>query len=164
VIPDFTAPAGQQVLRIGVTGHRTVPDNLALEIDALLSGLSASPAYGVSCLAEGADRVFAEVMLGLGNEIETILPCHGYENAAARETSRAKLDWLTARSSRVDRLPFPKPSESAYVAGGVVVVERCDVLVAVWDGKPARGPGGTADIVGYARSIGRDVKVISIER
>ncbi len=33
---------------------------------------------------------------------------------------------------------------------GLVVVERCDLLLAIWDGHPAHGLGGTADIVAYA--------------
>jgi len=32
--------------------------------------------------------------------------------------------------------------------------------VAVWDGKPARGVGGTADIVSYARQKGVPVAVL----
>jgi hypothetical protein len=31
-----------------------------------------------------------------------------------------------------------------------VVVDRSERVVAVWDGKPASGVGGTADVVSYA--------------
>jgi hypothetical protein len=34
------------------------------------------------------------------------------------------------------------------------------VLLAVWNGEPSRGRGGTAEIVGYAREIGRPVIII----
>ena len=34
------------------------------------------------------------------------------------------------------------------------MVEHADVLIAVWDGRPARGMGGTADAVAYARQRG----------
>ena len=37
------------------------------------------------------------------------------------------------------------------------MVDRCDVLIAVWDGEPARGPGGTAEIVAYALERGRPI-------
>ena len=39
----------------------------------------------------------------------------------------------------------------AYEQVGRHVVDHCDVLIAVWDGKPSRGRGGTAEIVAYAR-------------
>jgi hypothetical protein len=34
------------------------------------------------------------------------------------------------------------------------VVDRCDALIAVWDGEKSRGRGGTAEIVGYAQEQG----------
>jgi hypothetical protein len=39
-------------------------------------------------------------------------------------------------------------------------VDRSDVLLAVWDGQPARGPGGTGDVVAYARARGTPVEVV----
>jgi hypothetical protein len=45
--------------------------------------------------------------------------------------------------------------------GGRAVGDRSNVLVAVWDGQPARGLGGTADVVvAYARERGVLVQVI----
>jgi len=38
---------------------------------------------------------------------------------------------------------------------GESIVNEADVLVAVWDGKPAAGLGGTADVVTYARNLGK---------
>jgi hypothetical protein len=38
----------------------------------------------------------------------------------------------------------------AYRRVGHYVVDHCDLLIAIWDGQPARGRGGTADIVQYA--------------
>jgi hypothetical protein len=35
-----------------------------------------------------------------------------------------------------------------------------DELYAVWDGKPVRAYGGTADVVAYARERGTPVRVI----
>jgi len=35
--------------------------------------------------------------------------------------------------------------------------ELTKLLVAVWNGQPARGPGGTADAVAFARGLGRRV-------
>ncbi len=39
----------------------------------------------------------------------------------------------------------------AYERVGRHVADHCDVLIAVWDGRPSRGRGGTAEIVEYAR-------------
>ena len=42
--------------------------------------------------------------------------------------------------------------EAAYAAAGLAVLDRCDLLIALWDGMPARGPGGTGDQVAEARA------------
>jgi len=39
---------------------------------------------------------------------------------------------------------------AAYETGGLSVLHACDVLVAVWDGKPEAGRGGTGSIVAFA--------------
>jgi hypothetical protein len=51
-------------------------------------------------------------------------------------------------------LPATATREEAYEATGLYVVEHSDVLIAVWDGRPARGRGGTASIVATAREQG----------
>ena len=40
---------------------------------------------------------------------------------------------------------------SDYLAAGCRVAALADLLLAVWDGEPARGRGGTADVVAFAR-------------
>jgi hypothetical protein len=40
------------------------------------------------------------------------------------------------------------------------LVDDADEIIAVWDGKPARGYAGTADVVRYAISRGRPIHVI----
>jgi ABC-type multidrug transport system fused ATPase/permease subunit len=40
-------------------------------------------------------------------------------------------------------------------------VNECDVLVALWDGREARGIGGTAEIVSYARKLAKPILLIN---
>ncbi len=44
---------------------------------------------------------------------------------------------------------------NAYEDVGKFVVDRCDVLIAIWDGEPSKGQGkcGTADMVQYAKEV-----------
>ena len=37
------------------------------------------------------------------------------------------------------------------------MVEVSDLVLAVWDGMPAKGTGGTADIVAFADAHGKEV-------
>jgi hypothetical protein len=60
----------------------------------------------------------------------------------------------------VDTLPFEEPSEKAFFEAGKRIVDWADLLVAVWDGGPARGFGGTADVVRYAEERGRSLLIL----
>jgi hypothetical protein len=53
---------------------------------------------------------------------------------------------------------------AAYEASGRAVVEGCEVLLALWDGAPSRGRGGTAEIVAFARERGREAVVVPVRR
>jgi hypothetical protein len=46
------------------------------------------------------------------------------------------------------------------MAASEALVARSDRLVAVWDGEPSGGWGGTADVVAHARGTGIPVQVI----
>jgi hypothetical protein len=48
----------------------------------------------------------------------------------------------------------------AYMVGSEVLVGLADQLIAVWDGGPAHGYGGTADVVSYALRTGIPVRVV----
>ena len=45
----------------------------------------------------------------------------------------------------------------AYRWAGHYIVDYCDILLAIWNGKPESRPGSTAQVVEYAREIGRSV-------
>jgi hypothetical protein len=47
-----------------------------------------------------------------------------------------------------------------YYDAGLEVLECCDVLVVVWDGKAARGLGGTAEMVAHARALGLPLLIV----
>lgn len=148
-------------MRIGVTGHQTVPDEVEGLVTAALKDIypDVSSIVCVCCLAAGADQVTARIVLSQGGTLEVVVPCAGYESTfdtPALESYRA----LLASADRVTQLPYPSPSDEAFLAGGLVVAERADSLLAVWDGKPSRGLGGTADVVNYAGQIGLAVTVV----
>lgn len=46
------------------------------------------------------------------------------------------------------------------MAASELMISVVSELFAVWDGRPARGYGGTADVVARARECGRRVRVI----
>ena len=150
--------------RIGISGHQNIPVGELAGIEArirrVLLDHGADGLVGVGSLAAGADQVFARCVLDVGGALEVVVPCAGYESTFGADAERRCYESILGAAALVKRLPFPSPSEEAFMAAGVVIADSCDLLVAVWDGLPAQGLGGTADVVSYARSIGREVTVV----
>ena len=146
---------------IGVSGHQNLPATARHQAERDIRALLArqpGPVTGLSGLAAGADHLFAELVLAAGHQLHAVIPCHGYEDTFDGDALAAY--WrLRAAAAAVTELDFVHPSETAFDAAGKYVVEHCDLLVAVWDGQPAHGLGGTGDAVAHAREVGRDVLI-----
>lgn len=148
-------------MRLGVTGHQDLPAGLARLVTAVVVDLFPADdgLVVVSSLAAGADQLVADVVLDHGGGLEVVLPCERYE-ATLGGPARAAFTRLLDQAIAVERLPFEGPSDEAYMAAGRRVVDRSDHLVALWDGLPSRGLGGTADVVAYAETRGVPVSVV----
>jgi len=150
------------VTRIGVTGHRQIP---TAALAAVRSGMAAELCRGtaveaLSSLAAGADQLFADIALDCGVPLTAVIPGMDYEaHLGSDEVRTAYHRLLKSCTARMD-LPLEPTHEEAYYAAGRWIVDHTDRLVAVWDGHPARGLGGTADVVAYARRTGVPVTVL----
>jgi len=151
--------------RLGCTGHRLLPATTVRLVDRALRRRLARHArvagelIGVTSLADGADLLFAEAILALGGTLEVVLPAAGYREGLPADALDA-FDHLLARAGAVRCLAFPESTSEAHMAAGQALVDGVDLLVAVWDGQPARGFGGTGDVVAYARERGVPVEVV----
>ncbi len=147
--------------RIGVTGHQKMPEAAESyarkEIRKFLEEVS-GPLTGLSSLAAGADQIFARELLDHNGRLWVIIPSRYYQSTLYGDDLVAYRE-LLSRATDVTRLDFDQPSEAAYNVAGRWIVENCDELVAIWDGRPARGLGGTGDVVAYAKELGRAVRI-----
>ena len=168
-----------RAIRVGVTGARKLdPGRLPLiergvltALDAIRRQLTADEAPGspllrlLSPLAEGADRVVAELAIRCGYRLEAILPFaeEEYKRDFATPVTPgltpaqclAEFDQLRSQASSVLELDGGRDAESAsYEAVGRAVVRNSDVLLAIWNGMPGAGRGGTADTVRFALELG----------
>ncbi|MBI1393966.1 MAG: hypothetical protein GC152_14610 [Alphaproteobacteria bacterium] len=177
----------QRELVVGVVGHRPTPGrefderHVALTIRAKLEKLVRDhpdrAVVLVTCLAEGADTIAAEVAIGLGIPYWVPLPmpyeAYSQDFMAGRTVSDAdggaalrRFRRLVALSERYLELPLkfgdlteislsqgdyvsPRARDHQYALAGAYIVERSDVVLAVWDGRPSQGVGGTGDVVAW---------------
>jgi hypothetical protein len=148
---------------VGVTGHTNLTDrSVELVRHELLNVLRprASGLVGLTCLARGTDQVFADTVLELGGALEVIIPANDYFTGISDPVSRERCEaYLDAAASTVT-MPYETSGPPAYLTASQYLIDRCDLLLAVWDGVPATGRGGTADAVAYARERRRPIVVV----
>jgi hypothetical protein len=157
-------------LRVGITGKRDLTrqqlDGLRPRVAQVLSEIKATcgkqppgaTLRAISPLAEGADRLFAEEALNLGFELQSPLPYQPeeYKRDFKDHASRAAFDRLLSKATAIFEVegetdPAHEHLPAAYETVGRIVVDHCDLLIAIWDGLPAQGKGGTAHVMETAR-------------
>ena len=150
-------------MSIAITGHRGLPAATEQLVDKVIRRELASYALdelvGLSNLADGADQLFARAVLDAGGRLEVIIPAARYRDGLP-QPAHVGYDSLLSAASAVDRLDFIDSTEEAHMAASKAMLAKADHLFAVWDGQPARGYGGTADVVAEARRLGIPVTVI----
>lgn len=145
-------------LRVGVSGHQSRRGldwawTAACIRDVLTQQGLVSRAF--TSLAVGSDQIFAREALALRIPVTAVIPMPGYERCFKPADRSAYRDLLG--QCEVLQLERADSDEQAFFTAGRQVADSCDLLVAVWDGKPAVGLGGTADIVDYCLKTGRSV-------
>jgi hypothetical protein len=176
------------VLSVGITGHRiealpeeaveTIIERLAaallqfkagaLDLYEREKGIFAQDPprlLFVSPLADGSDQIAAELALDLGFELQAILP---FDRATYRKTLHnsglKRFDVLICRATCVLELPGePEGELRAFVMAGRGTVAHCDVLLAVWDGRPPRGRGGTGEVVQIGITRGTAIAHVPVD-
>jgi hypothetical protein len=153
--------------RIAITGHVHVPDDVDHWIHAALTERLADLAEMagpgvrfVTCLARGTDQIFAEVVLRLSGTLDVVLPARDYGARMAESGHPQPFESLLARASRIRTLDYDESSREAYLAASMAMLDDCDLLLAVWDGRPSRNKGDTADVVAQAREREVEVEVL----
>jgi hypothetical protein len=158
-------------LVIAVTGHRDLKADeipgIRDRVRELFLHIQASYAHRklrlLSPLAEGADRLAAEVALELGMELSVVMPMPRgiYQTDFSSAESIDEFDALYARAHDVYELPIARNGtiesisqpgrarDLQYAQSGVFLSAHCHILLALWDGKLSGQLGGTAQVVRF---------------
>jgi hypothetical protein len=187
-VTDLSSPPPLPfVLSVGVTGHRldALPagsvETLKARVREVLGEIeravhrvletnggyfAAQPPrlVFISPIADGADQIVAEVAVSMGYELRVVMPSalDDYRKELLDGAARERFDRLVdAAASRFELPGDAGRLDHGYVMAGRATVAHCDILLAVWDGLPARGRGGTAEVVSLALSRGAPVVHLS---
>lgn len=162
---------GRVAICLGVTGHRDIPPEdyprhrreLAQLFEDFARRYPHTPLQLICALAEGADRLAAQVALEHGVELIVAMPVQASDYEKDFPASVAEFRALLARIppdqvvvvSHLERLPADNLGPGAtitdehYVRLGVYIAKHCHVLLALWDGTVNNKLGGTASVVHY---------------
>lgn len=150
-------------MRVGITGHRGLSKEIEQRVKAMLTeqvaAFDARDLVGISCIADGPDTWWAQAVLDAGGRIEVVIPAERYREGLP-DWHHADYDSLFSRASDTHPTGMADSTSEAHQAGSEILVGLSDVVLAVWDGLPARGYGGTADVVSYAERVGVPVTVL----
>jgi hypothetical protein len=166
---------------VGVTGHRNFASNnpkisalVRKELRRVARAYPRAPLLILSGLAEGADRLVTEVAReDFASELWAILPLPDalYVRDFAKRASVKEYKNLKAAAQRVIEAPlmasrravsrYGEPRNHQYAWIGAFIARRAQVLIAIWDGAPARGTGGSAHVVDWflSGSVPRDYRI-----
>lgn len=158
-------------LVIGVTGHRDLREEDQKPLKAhvgqvfteLRNRYPSTPLVLLSGLAEGGDRLVAEVALEKGVRLIAPLPLPKalYEEDFQTQASRDEFNQLLQRAEFCFELPLLKeaPEEEMRQTGlardehyaqlGAFLVLHSQILIALWDGVYTNKVGGTSHIVEF---------------
>ena len=161
------------MITIGFSGHRNLinPEEVAKDIAYSLKYFREidKDLLAISALASGADTLFAEEAKKLSIPLKIILPfeLEEYEkDFEERDLQKFQnilngndFEILNKLTSKTD-----KERNLAYLNTGKKIVDKSDLILAVWNGKAASGSGGTGDIIEYARSGKKELHIINAIR
>src|SRR5436309_13984851 len=153
-------------LRVGVSGHQQIGDEATIEFvsqqlrELLATFQCQAQERGqnilvYSAVALGTDQLFVKIAFEMDIPVELVIPCSQYAEIFSTTEARDEYHRLLSRCQDVHRLPFDDCSDNAYLAAGHWIVDHSDMVILVWNGYPAAGKGGTADIASYARLVAR---------
>ena len=147
-------------MKVGVTGHQQLGGEetvvwLSHTLETCIEQYRIE--QGITSLAIGADQLYAEVLKRKNIPYLAVIPSADYVTTFTNDHDLARYQEFLQEAFEIIHLPFEQGSETAYYEAGKRVVDLSDLLLAIWNGLPARGLGGTADIVQYALSRKKQV-------
>lgn len=155
MLPEWTV--------VGFSGHRSIADlkvtaeSISAALDALVA--KRSPIVAISSLARGSDTLFVREIASRKIPFVLILsfPTARLQKDFEPESWQQVAPLIT-QAFHVEEVPGSESDDEAYMETGVRIVDLADIVIAVWDGNPSAGLGGTGDVVAYSRALSKPLQ------
>ncbi|MFD8967374.1 hypothetical protein ACFV0C_20665 [Streptomyces sp. NPDC059568] len=152
------------MVTLAVTGHMDLTEASVPLVRAALRevlGPYRGDLTGVSCIAAGADSLFAQEVRALGGRLVAVIPSGDHRENKVKPDHAPVFDLLVREAAEAVVMPHETANRAAYESANAKLLKRADRLAAVWNGEPPSSKGGgTADVVIEAREAGLPVDVV----
>lgn len=148
---------------IGVTGHRSIPDDGRLHqsirqvLFSILQDCGKRDVFLFSALAEGSDQLVAEIAQEF-TEIKLHVPLpmavEDYLAEFSSDDGKSSFQKLLSSATEIITLSHFSDHQHHYEALGKYLVDHADILLALWNGVYNQKKGGTGDVVRHALEAG----------
>lgn len=158
-----------------------VRNGLRQALERLLEKHPEKTAVILTSLADGADSIAAEIAIEMGLPHIAVLPLpfeayrqdfdSSSDHAGNSVNELERFLGLVGRAERYLEMPLrfgdlisvsaladsedvPLARDRQYALAAAYIIERADELIAIWDGQPAKGIGGTGAVIGWRSAAG----------
>lgn len=145
-----------------VTGHRDIPTDKTAYVEQELrkeiqSAIDDGYRVFISGMADGADLLFVKIIIEYREKyndifLEAALPYPGWQKKGAGYNG------LLSKCNGI-RVHSPKYAPNCFLIRNRYMVNTCDRVIAVYDG---REKGGTVNTMRYAHVLNRDIRMVRI--
>lgn len=142
-------------LRVAFTGHR--PDKLGDKYNEIIAATQAlmfelKPDYAIVGMAPGFDMLAGAICRQLAIPYEAAIPFIGH-GSNFTDFQKVMYERLLDDADKVTIVSEEEYKVWLFQKRNEYMVDRCDILVACWDGTD----GGTANCIKYAKKVGRKI-------
>lgn len=155
---------------LGFAGHRSLQDPTAIDhsIRVAIENFRKQvdgEVMGRASAASGADVLFLEACRDAGLAYSVVLP---FTEDRFREDYDSDAAWARTKellngAASVEIAPGHEGAPEAYHLAAREILDVADAMLFVWDGKPARGIGGTEESIADARERRTPHQIIRAE-
>ena len=153
-------------LKIGISGHRFLRQKTILKksltkiLEDILKIPELSSIKFYSPLAEGADQI-AAALLPAYERIDLVVPLplakEDYLTAFKTQKGRKNFNRLLNTAKHTLQLPEVCPEQNVYVQLAHFLAQEVDLMIVIWNGEDAFGPGGTGDVIRETLALGKPI-------
>lgn len=154
------APRAAVHTRIGIVSHPYHRDpshwaSIRTQMKSALAQYGGRGTEAVTLLAADTDRLFARVARDHGMRLSAVIPCKNFENFFATPDDLSEYVYLRALAQSRTVLDHATFNATSFETASKFIVDTCNVLVAIGNGKKALPNVGTGNIVQYAIERGK---------